>query len=204
MFRFQLYLILSSAKFLRIAILFLLASCSDSPQTQTSSNLQFENSNSGNQTVIYEEFSTTLTIRDVMNTLIDPNADALWSAVRYEIDENGTREFLPEDEEDWETLRRQAIAIIEGANALMIPGRLVAPPGSTTEFPDFEYLPEEVETKLLEDRQAWIGFAQYLQETTFPVLEAIESRDVIRLSERSGIIDEACEACHSQYWYRTF
>ena len=96
----------------------------------------------------YAEFNTSITIRDVMNTFIDPSADAIWQAVRFEMDENGSREIIPESEEEWEVLRKHAISIIEGANALMIPGRHVAAPGSTTEFPAYEYLPEEVEQKL--------------------------------------------------------
>lgn len=80
-------------------------------------------------------FNTTATIRDVMNTLVDPQADALWNSVRFEVDENGSREMRPETDEDWMALRRAAVAIIEGGNSLMIPGRRVAPAGASTEFP---------------------------------------------------------------------
>jgi hypothetical protein len=95
-----------------------------------------------------------------------------------------------------------AIAIIEGANALMIPGRHVAAPGSTTEFPAYEYMPEEVEAKLAEDRLSWLGFAQALQTSALSVMDAINARDVTRLGETGGLLDQACENCHSQYWYR--
>ncbi len=80
----------------------------------------------------YEEFNTRLTIRDVMNTLIDPNADIVWEAVGYEamfVDgETVIVDSSPQSDEDWEMLRRNVIAMVEGANSLMIPGREVAPP----------------------------------------------------------------------------
>jgi hypothetical protein len=151
----------------------------------------------------YAEFDTTFTIRDVMNTLIDPNADALWNAVRFEIDEAGEHEVFPVTDADWDLHRRQAIAMIEGANALMIPGRRVAPEGATTEFPEYEYQPAEVEQKLREDRLSWLAFNQGFQASVRDVISAIDARNVDRFSEAAGFVDAACEACHSQYWYRT-
>lgn len=151
----------------------------------------------------YAEFNTSATIRDVMNTLIDPNADAIWNAVRFELDETGEREVFPVTDEEWQLHRRQAIAMIEGANSLMIPGRRVAPPGATTDFPEYEFLPEEVEAKLREDRQSWITYAQGFQASVQDVIAAIDARDVDRLSETAGLVDAQCESCHSQYWYRS-
>lgn len=150
----------------------------------------------------YAEFDNSLTIRDVMNTLIDPHADSLWNAVRYEADADGARDIRPQTDEEWAMHRKQAITIIEGANALMIPGRRVAAPGATTEFPAYEYLPDEVAAKLGADWQSWLGFAKALQVPAFSMLQAIEARDADLLSEHGAALDEACEGCHSVYWYR--
>tara|TARA_R110000772_G_scaffold218056_3_gene328687 strand:+ start:319 stop:903 length:585 start_codon:yes stop_codon:yes gene_type:complete len=152
----------------------------------------------------YTEFNTQLTIRDVMNTLIDPNADVIWEAVGFEASlENGIVESKPETDAEWDALSKNAIAMIEGANSLMIPGRRVAPPGSTTDFPDAEYEPLEVEEKLREDSASWIGFAQAFQASTFEVLAAINARDLDAYTIAGGRVDDACTACHQQYWYRT-
>jgi hypothetical protein len=151
----------------------------------------------------YSEFDSRLTIRDVMNTLIDPSADALWNAVKFEMDADGEREVRPETDEDWDRHRKQAIVLIEGANALMIPGRRVAPPGATTEFPEYEYQPDEVDAKLREDWQSWLAFARVLQGPAFSMLASIEARDADLLSEYGAALDEACETCHSLYWYRS-
>ena len=181
---------------------FLLVSCNENTGNQAvTSPLPAAPADSSSAT-LYTEFNTHNTIRDVMNTLIDPSADALWQAVRFEIDANGPHEEFPETEEEWAALRKHAISIIEGGNALMIPGRLVAAPGSTTDFPEFEYLPEEVAAKLAEDRLSWLGFAQGLQSSAIDILDAIDDRDVERFSISGGLMDEACESCHSQYWYK--
>ena len=160
-------------------------------------------SQSSATSVPYSEFNIQMTIRDVMNTFIDPNADVLWEAVSYDISlEGGIIELRPETDEDWSELRKSAIGIIEGANSLMIPGRRVAPPGSTTDYPDAEYEPFEVEMKLQQDPVAWIGFAQGLQGATLLALDAIDKQDLDAYTEAGGLIDDACTACHQQYWYR--
>lgn len=153
--------------------------------------------------VPYSEFNVQMTIRDVMNTFIDPNADILWEAVSYDASlDGGIVEQKPESDEDWALLRKSAIGIIEGANSLMIPGRRVAPPGSTTDYPDAEYEPFEVEMKLQADRASWIGFAQGLQASALSALNAIDQRNLEVYTEAGGAIDDACTACHQQYWYR--
>lgn len=153
---------------------------------------------------LYSEFNIQMTIREVMNTFIDPNADIIWEAVSYEASlDAGIIERVPETDEDWDLLRKSAIGIIEGANSLMIPGRRVAPPGSTTPYPDAEYEPFEVEEKLQEDRASWIAFSQGLQQATLNVVNAIDARDIDAYTEAGGSVDTACTACHQQYWYRS-
>lgn len=147
-------------------------------------------------------YNTTVTIREIMSALIDPSADALWNAVRVVSDENGITEFYPETDEEWNTLRLEAIRIIEGANGLMMPGRRVAPPGASGEFPEFEFTPEEVQEKLDADRASWNGFAGRLQGNALDILHAIDNRDPELLTEYGAYLDEACEACHANYWYR--
>jgi hypothetical protein len=175
----------------------LLAACAPAADQSVSSTAALE------LRPAYAEFNTDLTIREVMNNLIDPSADALWTAVKFEMDENGSRELRPESDEDWAALRQHAVFVIEGGNALMIPGRRVAPPGATTEFPAYEYQPDEVDAILRQDWQSWQGFAQGLQASAFDMLRAIDARDADLLSEYGAALDEACESCHSRYWYRS-
>ena len=84
----------------------------------------------------------------------------------------------------------------------MMPGRRVAPPGAEGEFPEYEFTPEEVEAILANDRASWIGFANQLQDSALEILDAVNNRDTEKLTEWGAYLDEACEACHSVYWYR--
>jgi len=148
------------------------------------------------------QYNTQVTIREIMATLIDPHADALWNSVKVVSDESGIIEYFPESDEEWQSLRQSAISIIEGSNALMMPGRAVAPPGASGIFPDYEFTPAEVEEKLAEDRLSWIGFSRNLQDAAIELLNAVDEQDTNRLTEWGAYLDEACESCHSVYWYR--
>mgnify|MGYP000267560873 CR=1 FL=1 len=147
-------------------------------------------------------FNTDITIREIMASLIDPHADALWNSVKVISDENGITEFFPETDEEWTALRINAVTIIEGSNALMMSGRLVAPPGAAGIFPEYELTPEEVAERLGEDFQSWVGFARGLQNAAIEMLDAVDTQDPEKLSDSGAFLDEACEACHAFYWYR--
>lgn len=179
-----------------ICLVLLLASCSEpAPPSPTSEAIE-------PSSAVAQPYNTSITIREIMASLIDPHADAIWNSVRVVSDANGITEYVPETDDDWLALRISAVSMIEGANALMMPDRQVAPPGAEGEFPEYEFTPEEVAAKLAADRQSWVGFATGLQDAAFEILDAIDARDTDRLVEWGAHLDETCEACHSVYWYR--
>jgi len=172
--------------------LFVLTSCSEAPvETQDTAAAPAPS-----------PYDTRITIREIMASLVDPHADAIWNSVRVVSDSSGITEYFPETDEEWLALRISAVSIIEGANALMMPDRKVAPPGAEGEFPEFEFTPEEVEEKLAADRQSWVGFAGGLQAAAIEILDAVDNRDTDKLTEWGAHLDEACESCHAVYWYR--
>src|SRR2546422_9293829 len=54
-------------------------------------------------------------IKDLMESIIDPSADELWGAVGTVVDQDGTHERFPKTQEEWLGLRRAAVRIIEGS-----------------------------------------------------------------------------------------
>src|SRR6202166_1624663 len=69
-------------------------------------------------------------IKDLMESIIDPSADALWGAVGTVVDKEGIHESFPKTPEEWHDVRRAAVRIIEGGNLLVMPaGREAAPAG---------------------------------------------------------------------------
>ena len=48
---------------------------------------------------------------------------------------------------------------------------------------------------------AWLAFTQTLQNSALETLKKVDAKDVDGFVEAGGAIDEACEACHKQFWY---
>ncbi len=69
------------------------------------------------------EFRTTATIKDIMDSVVDPSADYLWDSVATIVTKKGTEERRPRTDEDWKHVRRRAIAMIEATNLLIMDGR---------------------------------------------------------------------------------
>jgi len=147
------------------------------------------------------EFRTTATIKDIMDSVVDPSADFLWESVATIVTKKGTEERRPRTPEQWKEVRRRAIAMIEGTNLLIMDGRIVARPGEQSENPGIELGPEEIKMLIDDDRASFIKFAHALHDAGMQALAAIDKKDADALSDSGEKIDEACEQCHLKYWY---
>jgi hypothetical protein len=147
-------------------------------------------------------FNTTVSVSDLMSAVINPNARELWNGVSYVESEEGVVEKMPHTQEDWDLLKTNAIALIEGSNALMLPGRSIADSAAPGERPDFQFAPAEIEQLVRNEQDNWIAIAQAMQDSALLTLEAIERKDIIGFTEKGAEINESCESCHAQYWYR--
>jgi cytochrome c556 len=148
------------------------------------------------------EFQPTATVKDIMDSVVDPNADAIWDSVEIVATLQGTEEKAPRTDEDWKNLRRHAISLLEASNLLLVPGRHVAKPGEKAEDERVDLKPEEIEDRVKNDPGAWTSGAHGLHAATIESLQAIEARDVKALLNAGDVLDQACETCHRRYWYR--
>jgi hypothetical protein len=142
-------------------------------------------------------------IIDLMLDPIDSSADFLWEAVATVSTEAGIEEYQPRTDEEWETVRRKALSIMEGANLLVTEGRPVAHPGQQLEDPPGpgDYTPEQAQQQIEKERATFVAYARALQSTAGDLKNAIEKRDLDAYLEAGGALDEACEACHTKFWY---
>lgn len=141
-------------------------------------------------------------IRDLMQSIVDPSADVLWNAVGTIVDkEKGVQDLAPKTDEDWAEMRHAAVRIIEGGNLLMMPGRLAAPAGARSETPGVELEPSEIVALVAKNRQEFDGFARALQALGVEALSASEKKDVPLLMDIGARMDEVCESCHQTFWY---
>ena len=146
-------------------------------------------------------FRPTATIKDIMTSIIDPEADVLWNSVATIVSLSGTEEREPRTEEEWAAVRRSAVQLVEATNLLRIPGRQVARPGEKSENPRIELHPETIQKLIAEDVATWTRLVDRLHDAAVPALEAIDAKNAKGLFDAGEHLEHACEACHQQYWY---
>ena len=146
-------------------------------------------------------FRPTATIKDIMTSIIDPEADVLWNSVATIVSLSGTEERAPKTEEEWAAVRQSAVQLVEATNLLRVPGRHVARPGEKSENPRIELQPETIQKMIAEDPAAWSGLVDRLHDAAVPALKAIDARNAKGLFDAGEHIEHACEACHQRYWY---
>src|SRR5262245_5368168 len=66
------------------------------------------------------EYRPTATIKDIMDSIVDPSADELWESVATVVTATGTEERQPRTDEEWKAVRQDAIRIVEAANLLLM------------------------------------------------------------------------------------
>ena len=138
-----------------------------------------------------------------MTAIVDPSADALWESVSTETSARGTEEKHPRSDAEWLAVRHNAIALQEAGNLLMMEGRAATHGGKATEDAQVAGIssPQQVQLAIDTSRAQFNQRARELQDAAGEALAAIDARDPARLMAAGGKLDQACERCHSVYWY---
>jgi hypothetical protein len=144
-------------------------------------------------------FQPSATIQELMISIVDPNVDPIWESIETISTANGVEEKHPKTDEDWVKLKNHAIALREVTNLLLIEGRKVAV--SNTSTVAAELTPNEIEKLIVTNRPAFIKNAHDLHDAVTQAIVAIDAKDVAALEAVGGVIDQACEKCHMQFWY---
>ena len=145
----------------------------------------------------------TATIQDLMDAEIDPAADFLWGSVGFVSTKDGTEDKRPRTDKDWDTIRNQAIILIEATNLLVLPGRIVATAGSKLDPSEVAGIedPKDIQKAIDANQMGFIGYAHGLYDAAAEILKAIDAKDVARMDAAGEKLDAACEACHRAFWY---
>ena len=146
-------------------------------------------------------YVVTATVKDLMLSIIDLNADVVWESVSTVSSETGVVDTRPKTDEDWARVRHGAMTLAEASNLLMMPGRRVARPGEKSETPGVELEPEEMDALIAKDRASWNKRAEALRLAALDILKAVEAKDSDKVFAVGEEIERACEGCHSHYWY---
>lgn len=156
------------------------------------------------------------TIKDIMDSMVDPSGDFVFGAVEVVSDEHGVREIAPHDtaftmdtgaldaaynEDNWQAVRLRLMVLIEAPNLLVMPGRKVAPPNVTSQNPQIELQPWQIQKLIDGDRTTFITRARHLQDAAEVALKAVDEKNTDALFQAEANLDKACEDCHLHYWY---
>src|SRR4051812_39974771 len=147
------------------------------------------------------ELAMTATIKDLMDAMVDPNAEYLFDNIVEIVDEKGIIDKTPKTDDEWKEVRRRALMLFEAPNLLVAPGRKVGRPGEKAEYPEVELGPEQIQKLIDDDRDAFVRRARQLQDAAALALKATDARDKKELFAKLGDVDKACENCHLHYWY---
>jgi hypothetical protein len=146
-------------------------------------------------------YALTGTVKDIMQSMVDPNADVVWNAVATVTTEEGMIDRVPQNDQEWQTVRHGALTVVEATNLLIMPGRQVARPGERSDNPKIELHPEEIQALIAHDPDTWRRLARGLHDAGVTAIEAIDRRDPQAVFDAGEGIDNACENCHLTYWY---
>src|SRR5262245_52344612 len=91
------------------------------------------------------EYQLGYSIEEVMEHVIMPNADGLWTSVQTISSEKGIQEIAPRTDDEWDKVRHHAVTLVEATNLLLMPGRRVAEPGAKPEPGSTDLPPEQIE-----------------------------------------------------------
>jgi len=147
-----------------------------------------------------------VSVRELMQNIMDPLADNVFDAVATDVTEKGVVERTPTTDEDWAKVMQGAVLLAEGTNLLKMHPRRAAPadykfdpkergPGAP------ELAPEEIQKKIDADPALWDKHADDLRNEAIKVMDIVKARDANKLFEAGSDIDKACENCHLEYWY---
>jgi len=144
---------------------------------------------------------TRATVRELMDSLVDPSADAVWDSVGTIVDAKGVHAFAPKTPAEWTEVRRGSVRLAEGANLLLVPGRAVAQTNARSDAPGVELEPADIERRIAAQRDVFVGLAAALRDGASDARDAADARDPALLLRAGDRIERACEACHRAFWY---
>jgi hypothetical protein len=156
------------------------------------------------QPVLWGDMKPAVSVKELMEHMIDPAADYIFDSVSTVIDPKGNViEKAPKTDEDWEKLRIGAVTLAEGVYLLKVQ-RPFTPPGDENNSVGpgaTELTPAQIMAKVKNDPVEWNARIEALRNVGLEVLEIAKTKNTKELWDASENLDEACESCHRSYWY---
>jgi hypothetical protein len=152
---------------------------------------------------LISDITPVVSVKELMESMIDPLSDNIFDAVWWDNTSKGIEEHKPITDDDWAKVKTGAVGIVEGIELLKVP-RPWTPAGdlNNSQGPNPpELSPTQMQAKLDKDPVLWTAKIQALRNVGLEVLEIVKKKDANALWQAGGDLDDACEACHLEYWY---
>lgn len=152
---------------------------------------------------LWGDMKPVVSVKELMRDFIDPASDYVFDSVGTVIMRGKAVETIPRTDADWDKVRTGAVMLAEGAYLLKVP-RPFTPPGdeNNSTGPDPEELsPAQIRAKLEKDPVLWNAKIEALRNVGLEVLEIVKKKEANELWDAADNLDQACEACHIEYWY---
>lgn len=146
-------------------------------------------------------FTPVLSVRELMQHIVDPQADYAFDAVSVDVGPKGVVETKPTTDEDWTRIERGMWVLAEASNLLKMP-RKMAPDGvNNTEPGGPELPPAEIEARVAANPTLWSSHADRMRAEAMKIVEIVKARDTQKLFDAGSALDRSCEGCHLDFWY---
>jgi hypothetical protein len=142
-----------------------------------------------------------LSVKELMQHIVDPQADLAFDAVSVDVGPKGAVETKPTTDEDWTRIERGMWVLAEASNLLKMPRRMAPDGGGNVEPGGPELTPAQIEAKVKERPALWSSHADQLRVEAMKIVEIVKARDVQKLFDAGSALDRACEGCHLDFWY---
>jgi hypothetical protein len=110
----------------------------------------------------------------LMQSVVDPNADLIWDAVKFIDTKEGSQDIRPRTDAEWTAVRNAAIIVAESGNLLMMVPRA-------------------------KDDGEWMQRAQEMINAGEEAMKAAEAKNADKLFTVGGDIYDSCSNCHRKY-----
>jgi cytochrome c556 len=147
------------------------------------------------------ENTANLTIKDIMDSRVDPAGDYLFESVVESSDAKGLHHKQPHTARQWAEVRHQLQVLIDAPNLLTAPGRKAAHPEDRSRNAAVENEPEQIQRLMDSQHADFVVRAGRLRDAAKVGMTAAEARNPKALFKAISGIDKACESCHLHYWY---
>ena len=110
----------------------------------------------------------------LMQSVVVPNADVIWDAVKIIETKEGTEDIRPTTDAQWAAVRNAAVTVAESGNLLMMVPRA-------------------------KDGGEWMQRAQEMINAGEAAIRAAEAKNAEKLFTVGGDIYDSCSNCHRKY-----